>query len=49
VENSDSPKSNPFTDEVQVNFNMFGALVLNGVAGEVDCANIVAVDEPARL
>jgi hypothetical protein len=49
VENPDSPKGNPFADEMQVNFNMFDAFVLNGVAGEVDCANIVIVDEAGRL
>jgi hypothetical protein len=49
VKNSDSPKSNSFADEVQVNFNMFGVLVLNGVAREVDYANIFAADEAGRL
>jgi hypothetical protein len=49
MKNPDSSKGDSFTDEVQVNLNMFGALVLNGVAGEVDCANIVAVDEAGGL
>ena len=33
------------TDEVKINLYMLGALVLNGVGGEVDGADVVVVDE----
>jgi hypothetical protein len=29
---------------VEINLNMLGVLMLNRVDGEVDCANIVAID-----
>jgi hypothetical protein len=32
------------TDEMEVNLNMLGALMLDGVSEEVDCADIVTVD-----
>jgi hypothetical protein len=40
----------PITDEVKVNLHMLRALVLDGVGGEVDRADVVAVDErgPAK-
>jgi hypothetical protein len=34
---------------VEINFHMFGALVLNRVGGEVDSTDIVAVDEAGGL
>jgi hypothetical protein len=33
------------TDEVEVDLNMLGALMLDEVGGEVDHANIVIVDQ----
>jgi hypothetical protein len=36
---------NVLVDEVEINLNMFCALVLNGVGGEVDNANVVVVDQ----
>ena len=42
---TDSPKSDPFPDEVKVDFHVLGTLMLNGVGGEVDGADVVAVDE----
>jgi hypothetical protein len=38
------PDDNTLTDKVEINLNMLGALVLNGVGGEVDGADVVAVD-----
>jgi hypothetical protein len=32
-------------DEVKINLNMLCVLMLDGVGGEVDCADIVTVDE----
>ena len=42
---TDSPKGDPFLDEVKVDFHVFGMLMLNGVGGEVDGVDVVAVDE----
>jgi hypothetical protein len=36
---------NALVDKVKINLNMLGALVLNGVGGEVDDAYVVAVDQ----
>jgi hypothetical protein len=38
---------NKFLDEVEVDLDMLGTLILNGVSGEVDGAAVVAVDESA--
>jgi hypothetical protein len=48
VKYANSPKSGAFPDEVQVNLHMLGALMLDGVGGEVGGANVVAVDEACR-
>jgi hypothetical protein len=32
-------------NEVEINLNMLRALMLDGVGGEVDCADVVAVDQ----
>jgi hypothetical protein len=44
VEDTNVPKGNVSADKVKINPNMLGALVLNGVGGEVDNADVVAVD-----
>jgi hypothetical protein len=49
VKNTDSTHGNPFADEVKVDFHVLGALMLHGVGGEVDGANIVAVDKAGRV
>jgi hypothetical protein len=36
-----------FSHKVEVDLNMFHMLVLNGVGGEIDDANVVAVDDVA--
>jgi hypothetical protein len=36
---------NMFMDEVEINLNMHGALVLDGVSTKVDDANVVTVDQ----
>jgi hypothetical protein len=38
---------NALPDEVEVNLDMFGALMLNKVGREVDSADVVAVDVSA--
>jgi hypothetical protein len=45
MKNPDGTHDNSFTDEVEVDFHVLGALMLNGVGGEIDGADIVAVDE----
>ena len=48
MKHTDSPNSDPFPDEVKVDFHMLGTLMLNGVGGEIDCADVVAVDDGGR-
>ena len=45
MKNTYNTNSNMFTDEVKVDFHVLGALVLNGVRGQVDGAIVVTVDE----
>jgi hypothetical protein len=44
VEDTNVPDGNA-ADKVKINLNMLGALVMNGVGGEVDDADIVTVDQ----
>jgi hypothetical protein len=39
---------NALMDKVKINLNMLGALVLNGIGGEVDSADIITVDHSGR-
>jgi hypothetical protein len=43
MNNPNISKSNSFPNEVEINLDMFGALVLNGVLGHVDSADIVTI------
>jgi hypothetical protein len=45
VENTNVTDSNALTDKVEINHNMLGALVLNGVGGEVDGTDVITVDQ----
>jgi hypothetical protein len=47
VQDADITDGNTFPNEVEVDLNMLCILVLNGVGGEVDGADVVAVDESA--
>jgi hypothetical protein len=47
MEYADLTDSDSLLDEMKINLHMFGALMLNGVGGEVHGANVVAVDESA--
>jgi hypothetical protein len=49
MKNTDGSNGDPFPNEVEVDFHVLGALMLNGVGGEVDGANVVAVDEAGRI
>jgi hypothetical protein len=44
VQDVDIIDGNTFPDEVEVDLDMLGTLMLNGVAREVDGADVVAVD-----
>jgi len=44
MENVDITSSNSFADEVEVDLDVLGALMLNGV-GDVHGADVVAVDQ----
>jgi hypothetical protein len=45
VEDTNVPDGNTLADKAKINLNMLGALMLNGVGGEVDGADVVAVDQ----
>jgi hypothetical protein len=45
VEDVNISNSNALVEEVKINLNMHCVLMLDEVGGEVDCADIVAVDE----
>jgi hypothetical protein len=32
-------------DEMEINLNMLGTLMLDGVGGEVECADVIMIDE----
>jgi hypothetical protein len=45
VQYADITDGNTFPNEVEVDLDMLRTLMLNGVGGEVDDADVVAVDE----
>jgi hypothetical protein len=45
VQDTDITDGHAFPHKVEVDLDMIRALVLNGVGGEVDDANVIAVDE----
>jgi hypothetical protein len=47
VQDADITDGHAFPHKVDVDLDMFHALVLNGVGGDVDGADVVAVDEGA--
>jgi hypothetical protein len=47
VQDADITDGHVFPHKVKVDLDMLHALVLNGVGGEVDSADIVTVDEGA--
>jgi hypothetical protein len=46
---STDTNGDPFLEEVEVDFHVLGALMLNGVGGEVDGVDVVTVDEAGRI
>ena len=44
MQNSDVTKGDPFPNEVKINLNVLGTLMLNRIGGHVDCTDIVTVD-----
>jgi hypothetical protein len=47
MHDADITNDNTFLDEVEVNLDMIGALVLNKVSEEIDGTDVVTVDESA--
>jgi hypothetical protein len=47
MEDADLTDGNLLSDKMKINLHMLGALMLNGVGGEVHGADIVAVDKSA--
>jgi hypothetical protein len=47
MKNADLIDGNLLSDKMKTNLHMLGALMLNGVGGEVHGADIIAVDEGA--
>jgi hypothetical protein len=47
MEDADLTYGNLLSDKMKINFHMLGALMLNGVGGEVHGADIITVDEGA--
>jgi hypothetical protein len=47
MQDTDITNGNAFSNEVEVDLDMLCMLVLNGVGGEVDGADIIVVDESA--
>jgi hypothetical protein len=45
MEDTNVPDDNILADEVEINLNMLGALMLDEVGGEVDSVDVVAVDQ----
>jgi hypothetical protein len=41
------PDGNTLMAKVEINLNMLDALELDGVGGEVDCVDVVTVDQSA--
>ena len=49
MKNTDSADGDPFPDKVKVNLHMLGTLMLDGVGGEINGADVVAVDKRGGL
>ena len=49
MHDADITNSNTLPHEVKINLNVLGALMLDGVAGHVDSADVVAVDQRSAL
>jgi hypothetical protein len=47
VQDADITNSNAFPNKIEVDLDMLRTLVLNGVGGKVDGADVVTVDESA--
>jgi hypothetical protein len=47
MQDTDITDDNTFSDEVEIDLDMLCTLMLNGVGGEVDGADIVTINESA--
>jgi hypothetical protein len=48
-EEHEQHREQPVSDELEINFHVLGALVLNWVGGEADNTDVIAVDEAGGL
>jgi hypothetical protein len=48
VEDENVSDSNTLVNEVEINLNMLGVLILDGVGGEIDCADVIALDQSGQ-
>jgi nucleoside-triphosphatase THEP1 len=49
MQNTYITEGDVLTDEVEINLNMLRTLMLNRVRGEVDCTDIVTIDNNGAL
>jgi hypothetical protein len=45
MENSNIINGNPLTDEMEIDLNVLRALVLNWIGGQINCTNVITVDQ----
>ena len=43
MQNTKITNSDSFLDEVKINLNVLGSLMLNWIGGHVDCTDVVAI------
>ena len=49
MENTNRASAHTFTNEMKVDLDMFGALMLHRVSREINCTDIVTVDNSGML
>jgi hypothetical protein len=45
MQDANNSKGHLFSDEVKINLNVFGTLMLNGVGGHIDGVDVVTVNQ----
>ena len=49
MKNSKITNGNPLPNEVEINLNMLGSLMLNRIGGHVDGADVITIDQRSAL
>jgi len=49
MQNSNITNSNTITDEVEINLNVLDVLMLDWIAGHINCANVITVDQSGTM